>query len=233
MKTKRMITYGDRWALTASLLTPFFVFIVSSLMAGLAFMVPTALASQTYVNARLYLYGTLAQFLMDIPAVVLLFRSRWSLLGSRRERRQGLIIGIAAAVAAALVRILVNGPITFMRQVPAFDQGLTLPVPWNLLSSAFTILAYGPGEALIQVYLILAFDRAVNQHDRTFSLGVFANAILWGLGHVAAIISLGWVAIGNALIMFAVGILTGVMFKETKSATAPMVFWTLVNGTSV
>jgi hypothetical protein len=222
-----------RRSFAVSPIVPLLVFIISTAIAGLTFMLPIALTSQEYVNSRLYLYGTIAQLLMDLPAVFILVRSRWPLLGSKRECRAGIAVGLVGAALLAALRLVLRGRLVFMERVPAFGQGLALPLPWNLLASVLTVLAYGPGEALIQVYLILALDEAVGQHDRDISLGVLANAVLWGLGHIAAVFTYGWSAVFNALLMLAIGIATGMMFKKTRSAIAPIVFWTLINGTSV
>jgi hypothetical protein len=222
-----------RRSFAVSPIVPLLVFIISTAIAGLTFMLPIALTSQEYVNSRLYLYGTIAQLLMDLPAVFILVRSRWPLLGSKRECRAGIAVGLVGAALLAALRLVLRGRLVFMEQVPAFGQGLALPIPWNILTSVFTILAYGPGEALIQVYLILALDKAIGHEGRLLSPGVVANALLWGLGHIGAVVTYGWSAVGNALLMLAIGIVTGVLFKRTRSAAAPMVFWTLINGTSV
>jgi hypothetical protein len=233
MDNKGIERGGSRRSFAVSLLVPLLIFVLSMVIAGLTFMLPIALTSDEYVHSRLYLYGTIAQFLMDMPAVILLIRSRWPWLGSKRERRAGIAVGLASAALLAAIRIALSGRLVFMEQVPAFGQGLALPIPWNILTSVFTILAYGPGEALIQVYLILAFDQAIGHESRLLSPGVIANALLWGLGHIGAVVTYGWSAVSNALLMLAIGIVTGVMFKRTRSAAAPMVFWTLINGTSV
>jgi hypothetical protein len=216
-----------------SVLAPLLVFFISAAIAGVAFMLPVAMTSQAYVNSRLYLYGTIAQFLMDVPALFLLARSGWAWLGDKRECRNASAEGLVGAALLGALRIGLGDRLVFMGQVPAFGQGLSLPVPWNILTSAFTVLAYGPGEALIQVYLIRAFDRVTGHERRLISLGVVANALLWGLGHIGAVVTDGWSAVSNALLMLTIGVVTGVMFKKTRSAAAPMVFWALVNGTSV
>jgi hypothetical protein len=215
-----------------ALLKPVLVFFCSAALAAVAFSLPASLSSWEIVNANLYFYGTVAQLLMDLPAVVLLLRSGWDWLGSVHERRIGAAVGIVGAAFLAVARFALKGHVVFMEQVPAFGQGLALPPPWNLLTAIFTVLAYGPGEAIFQVYLITAFDEAVGHQDRIFSLGVMANAILWGLGHIGAAVTQGWSAISNALLMLTIGIATGLVFKRTRSAVAPVIFWTLINGTS-
>jgi hypothetical protein len=221
------LTLGKRF------LIPLVVFIASTGIAGLAFTLSSTLTPSAFVDERLYLFGTFAQLLMDLPVAFLLFRSRWAWLGGKGDRRVGVAIGFIGAVFVASTRFLRSGHLTFMEQVPAFGQGSMLPIPWNIIASVLTILAYGPGEALFQVYLILAFDEAAGNPDRLLSPGVVANALLWGLGHLAAVTRYGWPSVVNALFMFMVGLATGVMFKKTRSAAAPLVFWTLINGTSV
>jgi hypothetical protein len=220
-----------RRRLTAFLI-PLLVFITSGAAAAMVVGVTAALTSMEYVNARLYLFGTAGQFAMDLLPIALLIRSRRNWLGSRRDQLIGTLVGLIGAAALAAIRYAIRGRLVFMEQVWAFPQSLALAPPWNILSAALVVLAYGPGEALIQVYLITAFDDAMNHHQRLLSLGVILNALLWGLGHIFAVVMYGWSAVGNAVLMLAVGIAIGLMFKKTKSALAPIVFWTLINGTS-
>jgi hypothetical protein len=229
-KVERSQRLGPRFVV---LLIPTLVFIGSAALAAITFFLPAALSSWEVVNTHLYLYGTASQLLMDLPSTLLLLRRGWDWLGGVRERRLGIAAGLGGAALLAGLRFALKGHLIFMEQVPAFGQALALPQPWNVLATTFTLLAYGPGEALIQVYLIRAFDEAVGHQDRIFSLGVMANAILWGLGHVGAAVTNGWSAVGNSLLMLAIGIALGLMFKRTRSAAAPIVFWTLINGTSV
>ena len=121
----------------------------------------------------------------------------------------------------------------FMGEVPAFTQSFNLNSPWNVVSAIMALLAYGPGEALFVVYFILAFDKVLGDPQKIFSKGVIITAILWALPHAFNIIFYGLNAIPNTLIMFFVGLIMGILLKKTKSAWGPMVFWTLVNGTSI
>ncbi len=219
--------------LMRSALLPLLVFIISAALGGIAFTLPNVYASRPAIDEHLYLYGTVSQLLMDLPSVWLLLRSRWQWLGDGMERRRGIRAGLFGAGMLAGAQYLLRGHLIFMEKVPAFGQALALPVPWNLLASVGAALAYGPGEALIQVYLILAFDDATGYQDRLLSPGVIANSLLWGLGHIAAIIRYGWSAVVNAVLMLMIGLVTGMMFKKMRSAMAPMVFWTLINGTSI
>jgi hypothetical protein len=220
-------------SLTIVHLIPVLVFFISTATAAIAFLIPVKLSSPEYVNAHLYVFGTAGQFLMDLLPVVLLVHSKWNWHGSRRDEVVGAGVGLAGAVLLATIRFAIKGELVFMEQVPAFGQGQALPLPWSVLAPVMAVLAYGPGEALFQVYLILAFDEAVGHQQRLMSLGVVLNALLWGLGHIAGVITYGWSAIGNAILMLVIGIVVGLLFKKTRSALAPVVFWTLINGTSV
>jgi hypothetical protein len=219
-------------SLTITYLIPVLVFFISTTAAAIAFLVPAKLSSQEYVDTHLYIFGTAAQFLMDLLPVVLLVRSGWDWFGKRRDAVFGAVVGLIGAILLAAIRYAIKGELVFMEQVPAFGQGLSLTPPWNILASTMTILAYGPGEALFQVYLVMAFDRAVGHQKRLLSLGVILNALLWGLGHIINVISYGWSALGNAILMLTIGLVIGLMFKKTRSAIAPIVFWSLINGTS-
>lgn len=233
MGDKERVRGGMQKGFMKSAFVPLLIFILSAGLAGFTFMLPTVFFARSYVDERLYLYGTASQLIMDLPAVLLLLRSQWQWLGDRDARASGIAAGLIGALILGGVRYLLRGRLIFMEQVPAFGQALALPLPWNLLGSMMTVIAYGPGEALIQVYLVLAIDDATGNRERLLSPGIVANAWVWGLGHIAAVIRYGWSAVVNALLMLIIGLVTGVMFMKTKSATAPVVFWTLINGTSI
>ena len=120
----------------------------------------------------------------------------------------------------------------FMGGVPAFTQSLHLPKPWNTLATTMALLAYGPGEALFVVYLILAFDKAIGSSHPVFSWGVIVTSVLWALPHAFNVIFFGISAIPNVVAMFFIGLIMGVLLKKTRSSLGPIIFWTLVNGTS-
>lgn len=208
------------------------VFFVSTIAAALVYFGGVALTSNDYAMSHLYLFGTGGQLAMDALPITLLLRLRLSWLGTRRQQAIGAAVGLGGGVLLGLLRYALKGQLIFMQMVPAFGQSLALTAPWNALAAAFTILAYGPGEALIQVYLIQAIDEAIGQEERLISLGVILNMLLWGMGHIGNVVIFGWSAVGNAVLMLGIGVIIGVMFKKTRSAIAPMIFWTLVNGTS-
>jgi len=213
-------------------LIPLSVFIASVAGPAILIGVAIALTSTEYVMSHLYFYGTCGQILMDFLPVFLLIRSRQKWPSSRRNQVKGIIVGLAGAAVLAAVRYAVKGRLIFMEQVPAFGQSLALPFPWNMLSAVLAVLAYGPGEALFMVYLIRAFDEAAGHQQRLMSWGVILNALLWGLPHIGNAIFFGWSAIGNAIFMVVIGTIIGLMQKGTRSALAPIIFWTLINGTS-
>jgi hypothetical protein len=224
---------------TNSLFVPLVVYGLSLAISALAFTLPAIILhwSKDYQIQHLYLLGTLAQLLMDLPAVVIFFRMKPAGTLSFHDRRSIVsgLLGIAAAAALAGLRILILGRLLggrFMGEVPAFTQSLNLPPPWNILTSIAALLAYGPGEAIFVAYLILALDKALGNHPGVFSRGVWITAILWALPHLFNIFYFGLGAIPNALIMFFIGLAMGVLLKGTRSSWGPILFWTLVNGTS-
>jgi hypothetical protein len=194
-----------------------------------------------YLSAHLYIIGTIGQLLMDLPAVILLIRLRNEtsnendVKNKTRDRVLSAIVGIACAVLLAAIKILLTGHLMggrFMGGVPAFTQSLDLGTPWNMIASGMALLAYGPGEALFVVYLILAFDKAVGNPRSVISWGVIIAAIVWALPHIFNMIYFGVSAIPNVVNMFFFGIVMGILLKKTRSSLGPMIFWTLVNGTS-
>lgn len=222
-----------------SILTPVLVYIFSLLLPAIAMGIPSVVLqwSKDYQIQHLYLIGTIAQALMDLPAVVLFFRMKTAGNASVRIWKSiaSGLWGIAGAAVLAGLRILIAGRLLggrFMGEVPAFTQSLNLPPPWNILASIAALLAYGPGEAIFVVYLILAFDKALDNPSGIFSRGVWITAILWVLPHLFNIFYFGLGAIPNALIMFFIGLVMGILLKGTRSSWGPILFWTLVNGTS-
>jgi hypothetical protein len=127
---------------------------------------------------------------------------------------------------------MLSGRLVFMGGVPAFTQSLVLTPPWSMIAAILAVLAYGPGEAILVVYLVLAFDAATGDWHRLVSRGVVITALLWGLSHLWNVFFFGWGALANALLMVVVGLMIGLLLKGTHSAWGPMVFWALVNGTS-
>jgi membrane protease YdiL (CAAX protease family) len=222
---------------------PIAVYLLSFVLPALVMTIPAWIFkwNTDYQFEHLYLFGTLGQLLMDLPAVLLIYR-----LHSKSEDVSGVknrtrdpvrsaIVGIVCAMVLAAIRIVLTGKLMggeFMGGVPAFTQSLGLESPWKIIAAVLALLAYGPGEALFVVYLILAFDQAAGNSRSLLSAGVIITSILWALPHVFNVVYFGVSAIPNVLIMFFIGIVMGLLLKKTRSSLGPMIFWTLVNGTS-
>jgi hypothetical protein len=210
----------------------------------LVFIIPTLVLhwSNDYLSAHSYIFGTIAQSLMDLPAVILFIRMQnepgSEMCGQKktRDRLISLTVGIAGAVALGALRYLAIGHLMggrFMGEVPAFTQSLGLAGPWNIVAAGMALLAYGPGEAIFVVYLMRAFDKATGNPPSLFSWGVIITSIVWALPHIFNVFFYGLKALPNVLIMFFVGIIMGILLKKTRSWLGPVLFWTLTNGTSL
>ncbi len=195
-----------------------------------------------FLSTHSFIFGTIGQFLMDLPAVILFTRiqnkpgNEIGVQSKTRDRVISIIVGIVCAMLLAVLRILTIGHLLggrFMGEVPAFTQSLGLGIPWNIVSATMALLAYGPGEALFVVYLILAFDKALGNSSSLISWGVIITSIVWALPHIFNVFFFGVSAIPNVLVMFFVGIVMGILLKKTRSSLGPILFWTLVNGTSL
>jgi len=216
---------------------PLIVYLISHAIS-LIMWIPVWQGQSDKIMANIHVTGTLIQFLMDLPAVAMFIYLRMD-----RERgsgfRQHLIgAGVGAALAAVIVglKFFLSGAdqIVFMRNVPAFIQSLSLDSPWNLISASAALLAYGPGEAVAVTYFMLAFDHILGSQDKPSWLtwGVVIGAILWALPHLlnAPFQGLGS-AIANTVKMIIIGLIFGMALRGSKSWIAPVVFWTLTNGT--
>ena len=101
-----------------------------------------------------------------------------------------------------------------------------------MLSASAALLAYGPGEAVATTYYMIAFDRILKSRDKWLTWGVFIGAILWALPHLlnAPLQGLGS-AVANTVKMVIIGLIFGMGLRGSKSWLAPVIFWTLTNGT--
>lgn len=133
---------------------------------------------------RIHITGTLAQSVMDLPAVAIFIYLRmdreW---GSRLHQHLiGVVVGLVLAALTIGIKFFAGGAeqIVFMRYVPTFTQSLEQASPWNILGAAAALLAYGPGEALWVVYFMLAFDRILGTTAKRSWLtwGVVIGALL-------------------------------------------------------
>lgn len=214
-------------------ITPIVVFLISLVGPAAVIGLPFTLGwSQDYLSSRLYIFGTLGQALMDLPAMVMLVHGHGEWLDHKRKHLLSTGAGLVCAAVFAAVKMAVVGRLVFMGGVPAFSQSLALAWPWNLMSAAAAILAYGLGEALYVVYFVIAFDAAAGDQRRPLSTGVVITALLWGLSHSWNVVFFGWSALPGALLMVGIGLIIGLLFKSTRSPFGSMIFWSLVNGTS-
>ena len=79
---------------------------------------------------------------------------------------------------------------------------------------------------------MLAFDRIFKSRDKWLTWGVFIGAILWALPHLLKIPFQGvGSAVANTIKMIVIGLIFGMALRGSKSWLAPVVFWTLTNGT--
>jgi len=221
----------------SGLIVPVLIYLISFVGPAIVMVIPTALLgwSKDYWFSHLHITGTLGQALMDLPAVIMFARIRRHGTGRGRVRVISAGVGLGCAVILAGIRVALTARLmggTFMGGVPAFTQSLTLAWPWNVLSASAALLAYGPGEAIFVIYLITSFDAALGSQHRVFSWGVVITSLLWALPHIANVFYFGWEALSNVLIMAFIGLAMGLLLKGTRSSLGPVVFWTLVNGTS-
>jgi hypothetical protein len=222
--------------------TPIGVYLLSFIIPAFTLSIPVLLFnwSADYTMSKTYIIGTIGQLLMDLPAVFMFYKLQTiptnTIENTTRNRIISAIVGLLCALLLASIRFLAIGHLMggrlFMGEVPAFTQSLALSSPWNIISAIMALLAYGPGEALFVVYLILAFDKVVGDPKNIFSWGVIITAVLWALPHLFNIYFYGLNAVPNVLIMFFIGLIMGILLKTTKSSFGPIIFWTLVNGTS-
>lgn len=223
----------------SAFIVPLLIYLISFIGPAIVMGIPMTLLgwSKDYQLSHLYVIGTLGQALMDLPAIIMFTRVRPDDRGRGRTRDRVISVGsgLGCAVILAGIRIALTGRLmggAFMGGVPAFTQSLALAWPWNVVSASAALLAYGPGEAIFVVYLVTAFDTAMDSQRPVFSWGVVITAFLWALPHIANVFYLGWGALSNVLVMVFIGLAMGLLLKVTRSSLGPIVFWTLVNGTS-
>ncbi len=216
-----------------ALATPVAVFLISLIGPAGVLGLPLLLGwSQEDLSSRLYIFGTLGQALMDLPAILMFARGDGKWPSEPRHHLKSAGAGAVCAMVLAATRLILSGRLVFMGGVPAFIQSRSLMWPWSLLSAAAAILAYGPGEAWYVLYFVNAFDAAFRHQRRLLTAGVIVTALLWGLLHSWNAFFFGWSALTGALIMVGIGAIIGLLFEGTRSPVGSITFWTLVNGTS-
>jgi hypothetical protein len=137
-------------------------------------------------------------------------------------QRQGLWKSLAYAALVVLVFFAVlsilAGKVTTSIYLPA----LKISTLWKPLTAILALLAYGPLEVFFVVWLIHNTDRLYNSSAKLFSAGLFVTVVLYGVLH--------WFSQGvYALILAAVFLLLGLIYKSTRNAIGPMLAWTLMN----
>ena len=231
------VTRPSRTEMLKRIAVPLTIYLIAQ-VASLIILIPILRGQADQVMANIHIIGTLSQVLMDLPAVTLFIY-----LGMYREwdsvPRQHLIgagVGLGLAAVVVGIKFFMSGSdqIVFMRNVPAFSQSLNLESPWNVVSAFVALLAYGPGEAVAVTYFMLAFDRILGARDKPSWLtwGVVIGAILWALPHLLNAYFQGMgSAIANTVKMVIIGLIFGMTLRGSKSWIAPVIFWTLTNGT--
>lgn len=188
------------------------------------------------LSQRLWLFGTLGQGLMDLTALGLLVVWKQDApTATRGDHLRSALIGLGVAAALAGLRYVALGHVMggrFMAGVPAFTQAWD--GGWSgQLFSLLPLAVYGPGEALLVLTWLKAWDRVWGPTNRVISPGVIASAVLWSLPHLMNFPLQGWDAVANTATMLAVGLGFGALARATRSPWGSILFWTLANGTSV
>jgi len=219
--------------------TPVVVYLASLLIPFVVITLITQGQSNSDLKTKMFLIGLVAQTLMDLPAVVMYIYLRmdreWG--ASFRQHLIGIGVGLILAIIINGIKLITQDDhtIEFMKGVPAFTQSMILlDSPWNLIGASVAVLVFGPGEAIWVAYFMQAFDRALGTSDRRAWLtwGILIGAVLWALPHLGMtqFYDLASVLTNTAQIL-GIGLIFGMALRGTKSVLAPIVFWTLINGT--
>lgn len=136
--------------------------------------------------------------------------------------RKGLVQSIALS---ALVLIVYLAAISI--NAGQVTTGITLSgvhfsKPLNLLFAVLAILAYGPLEVFFVIWLIHNTDRIFNSEAPILSRGLIVTIVIYGLLHT---FSQGL----HSLVIAAIFLALGLIFKYTRNAIGPMIAWTIIN----
>jgi len=219
--------------------TPMAVYLASLLIPFIVITFISQGQSNNDLKSNMYMIGLVAQTLMDLPAAVMYVYLRmdreWG--ASFRQHMIGIGVGLILAIVINGLKLITQDDhqIEFMKGVPAFTQSLSLlDSPWNVLGASAAVLAFGPGEAIWVAYFMQAFDKALGTSDKRTWLtwGVVIGAVLWALPHLGMtqFYDLASVLTNTAQIL-GIGLVFGMALRGSKSVLAPIVFWTLINGT--
>ena len=137
-------------------------------------------------------------------------------------QRPGLLksLALSALVVLAFFAFLSiqAGQITTSISLPE----IKIAASWKLGAAILAIFAYGPLEVFFVVWLIHNTDRIYNSSTRVLSAGLLVTILLYGVLHT---FSQG----RYALVIAAIFLALGVIFKTTRNATGPMLAWTVMN----
>jgi len=173
-------------------------------------------------NPRLVLIPVLAQ-IVAVGLLPLLFvltnREKLSLYGLQRQGLgKSLAFSVLAVLAFFVALVLQGGELTSTINIST----LRITPLWRLGLALLVILAYGPLEVFFVVWLIQNTDRLYDSGTKTFSAGLWVTILLYGVLHY---FSQGMYAIVIAAIFLALG----VIFKATRNAFGPILAWTVMN----
>jgi len=101
-------------------------------------------------------------------------------------------------------------------------EGIKITSSWKLVLALLAILAYGPLEVFFVVWLIHNTDRLYNSAAKILSAGLLVTILLYGVLH--------WFSQGMyAIVIAAIFLALGLIFKVTRNAIGPMLAWTVMN----
>ena len=101
-------------------------------------------------------------------------------------------------------------------------EGIKITTSWKLGLALLAILAYGPLEVFFVVWLIHNTDRLYNSVAKILSAGLLVTILLYGVLH--------WFSQGMyAIVIAAIFLVLGLIFKVTRNAIGPMLAWTVMN----
>ena len=198
------------------------VLVVSSIVVAMYTEIPTLGSEARREDTRLVLIPVITEIIAVglLPVVfTLLNRDRAADYGLQR---QGLLNSLAYSALVVLVFFailsILNGQITTSINLPE----LQLSTFWEPVTALLAILAYGPLEVFFVIWLIHNTDRLYNSVTKILSTGLLVTILLYGVLHY---FSQGV----NALVIAAIFLLLGLIFKATRNAIGPLVAWTLMN----
>ncbi len=189
---------------------------------GIELAVARAWWQEHLVYVQPYLEGVVAGL---IPVLfVLTGRERLSRFGLR-------VAGLTRSVALSIAFVALRYCESFLRtgdwiayQSFATEPGFALA----LWTGAVGVVANGPLEAFLVIWLIAKTDQLLGGTRRVVSGGLILVSVGFGLVHV-----LSTQDITNALYVGVIFFSLGWIFRYTGNSIGPMLGWTLINGMSL